>query len=279
MRKSALLALYLLLVIGMVAAALPAVAGAAAPGPGGQAYQAEAALPPSISGVVAPTAGPSGTIFNATVTGFSANEQVGVWWNAPDGTIIRSVNEETRSVDGNGRLIGATWSTTGDMPGIWSLVVHGITSGHTAVVYYEISSANTNVPAASDIPAPVNATIGPNTGVAGTLFKTSFSGFKPGEPVGYWFNSPEGVALEAVNQGVNWVNDDGVLDNVTGSSGMEPGLWSCVVQGIISGHQAIVYFVITPSSGPPAFIPDPIFPEPMAAHHTAGNGRGHNLQS
>ena len=279
MRKFASLPLCLLLVFGLLAGAIPAsaaAAGTAVPNPNGQVYQA-VSVPASVSGSVSPVGGPSGTIFAATVGGFRANERVGVWWNAPDGTIVRSVNEETRTVDGSGLLRG-TWSTLGDMPGIWSLVVFGVGSGHQAVAYYEITSANVNVPAASDIPAPVNATISPNTGPAGTLFKTTFSGFSPSEPVGYWFSTPEGVAQEAVNQGVNWANDEGKLDNFTGSSGMEPGLWSCVVQGIFSGHQAIVYFVVTPS-GQVTSVPDPTFPQPMPAHFSTGNGRGHQFNT
>lgn len=284
MRKLALLPMCLLLVFGVVAAYLPeaATADTAVTDLNGRAYQAgdsSAALPPSVNGTVEPMGGPSGTTFRATVEGFRPHERVGVWWNAPDGTIIRSVNEQTREVDGSGRLAGARWSSEGDMPGIWSLVVHSADSGRQAVVYYEITSANATIPGPEGIPAPVSATISPNTGPAGTLFKTTFSGFSAGEPVGYWFNTPGGKAQEAVKRGVNWVNDDGVLDNYTGSSGMEPGLWSCVVQGVWSGHQAIVYFVITPSGETVAPIADPTFPTPVAPHVTGGNGRGHFLQT
>lgn len=285
MRKFALLPLCLLLVFAVVAGSLPAVAaaaGTAVPDPNSRVYQAGdsfADVPPSINGSVDPMIGPPGTTFRATVGGFQPGERVGVWWNAPDGTIIRSVNEETRPVDGKGQLAGATWSSAGDMPGIWSLVVHGIGSGHEAVVYYEVTGATAGTPAFDGIPDPVSATISPSIGPASTLFKTTFSGFSPNEPVGYWFNTPEGVAQEAVNRGVNWVNDDGVLDNFTGSSGMEPGLWSCVVQGIQSGHQAIVYFVITPAGEVVAPVSDPTFPTPKPPHFSTGNGRGHSLET
>lgn len=282
MRKITLLRLCLLVAIIVVAGALPAAAAAAAttaPNPDVQAYQAAglvAQVPTSVSGSVSPASAPSGTTFAATVTGFKANEQVGVWWNAPDGTIIRSVNEQTRSVNGSGQLVNAKWSSLGDMPGIWSFVVSGVSSHHQAVVYYEVTPTTATIPTFSSVPDPVSATISPNTGPAGTLFKTTFSGFKSGEQVGFWYNTPEGVAQEAVNQGVNWVNGSGVLDNFTGSSGMEPGLWSCVVQGLQSGHQAIVYFMIT-STGQ-ATIANPAFPEPQPAHTPADNGRGHVLQ-
>jgi hypothetical protein len=280
MRRIASLSLSLLLVFSVLAGALPASAaasGTAVPDRSGQVYQTGADVPASVSGSVSPMSGPSGTTFTASVSGFWGHEPVGVWWNAPDGTIVRASDEDTRFVDWNGKLTGATWSTIGDMPGIWSMVVHGLGSGHDAVLYYEITSANEDVPAAADIPAPVSATISANAGPAGTLFKTTFSGFSPSEPVGYWFNTPEGVAQEAVNQGVNWASDKGVLDNFTGSSGMEPGLWSCVVQGIKSGHQAIVYFVISPSGT--ATISDPTFPTQNGPHFSSGNGRGHQLNT
>jgi hypothetical protein len=286
MRKLAALPLYLLLVFGVVAGALPASAAAVSasvPDLNSRVYEAAdsfAELPASVNGVVAPMGGPAGTTFQATVEGFNPNEQVGVWWNAPDGTIIRSINEETRQVNLNGMLWSA-WSTDGDMPGVWSLVVSGLSGHHTAVVYYEITSPAAATPAPSGIPAPVSAVLSPNTVPAGTVFKTTYSGFSADEPVGYWFNTPENQAVWAVNLGVNWVNDDGTLDNYTGTSGMEPGLWSCVVQGLKSGHVAIVYFVVTsPGEGAAAALnPTPAFPIPVPAGESGNNGRGHGLQT
>ncbi len=98
--------------------------------------------------------------------------------------------------------------------------------------------------ACADVPDPVNGRIRPGKCfVAGTEASIDVFGFQPNEQVGLWINTPDGSifgTIETLSIGPTGAANDLPLD----TTGMEPGIWSLVVEGTSSGHKAIVYFLI-----------------------------------
>lgn len=94
-------------------------------------------VPDSINGSISPKEGRAGTVFDVSIWGFQPNEQVGFWFNTPDGAVYGTV--QTLSIGPTGRQDHFPMTSKGMPPGIWSLVFHGVSSGHEAVLYFKIT--------------------------------------------------------------------------------------------------------------------------------------------
>jgi hypothetical protein len=111
------------------------ITGAGTPAPVDNSF---ADVPDARSASIAPKGGPAGTVFDISIWGFTPNEQVGYWINTPDGAIYGTV--ETASIGPGGRIDHMGFETTRSIPpGIYSMVFHGVTSGHESVVFFKIT--------------------------------------------------------------------------------------------------------------------------------------------
>lgn len=131
-------------------------------------------VPASVNGSVSPKYGPPGTNFIISVSGFKPNEQVGFWINSADGAIGGTT--DTMSIGPSGQLMnlplptGAEWA-----PGMYSVVFHGVESGHESVVYFKLISRD-------ELPAPTPSSALPH---GWTLFDDSANGYRIGVPAGW----------------------------------------------------------------------------------------------
>ncbi|MCL5257604.1 MAG: hypothetical protein M1319_07400 [Chloroflexi bacterium] len=110
-------------------------AGKPAPQPPADPF---ADVPAAVDGSITPLGGPAGTTFSLSFWGFTPNEQVGFWINAPTGEIVGTV--ETASIGPTGRVDGFPLRTYAPMPpGIYSVVFQGVSSGHQSILYFKIT--------------------------------------------------------------------------------------------------------------------------------------------
>jgi len=101
-------------------------------------------------------------------------------------------------------------------------------------------------PGCEDVPADVSGSITPKCGPAGTAFAMSVWGFTPNEQIGFWLTDPYGNVVgtaETYNIGPTGAID---FPATATDPNMDPGLYYWVFEGTSSGHQAILYFKITP---------------------------------
>ena len=71
------------------------------------------------------------------VFGFKANERVGFWLNAPDGSIV-GVTEQI-NIKHNGGFFFQTGTIPSDLPsGVYSFVFQGIETHHQSVIYFKV---------------------------------------------------------------------------------------------------------------------------------------------
>lgn len=101
----------------------------------------------------------------------------------------------------------------------------------------------------SGIPAGKNATVTPNCGPGGTIFRSTAHGFQPGESVGIYVTDP----TQAVN-GAPFQEDADGSGSVAGVSlpsnrQFPAGIWAITFEGTVSHAKAVGYFKIT---APPA---------------------------
>jgi hypothetical protein len=70
------------------------------------------------------------------IFGFEADEHVGFWITAPDDSVVGTT--ATLSIGEHGEVNGIPIDTSELPPGLWSLVFEGTSSGHRAIVYFQI---------------------------------------------------------------------------------------------------------------------------------------------
>ena len=184
----------------------------------------------------------AGTRIAVDVFGFRANEQVGFWFNTPEGQIFGTV--QTYNVGPTGAVNDLPLPTDGFTPGIWSFVMEGTSSGNKAIAYFRIlGDAPAPLPPVSgDVPAPVSATISPSQGPAGTVFEAQGFGFKPGENIGVYVTEPSQSVFGAPFQVK--ADGSGLSEFVTLSTdGSFPkGVYAFTFEGVSSKHRAVAYF-------------------------------------
>ncbi|NWJ46085.1 MAG: hypothetical protein HXX08_09425 [Chloroflexi bacterium] len=79
-----------------------------------------------------------GTVLYFSIYGFAPNEDLGFWITAPNGRMLGTAKTVKGWVNssGNGNNISLDTSILNDqLPGVWSIVFHGITSNHESVIY------------------------------------------------------------------------------------------------------------------------------------------------
>lgn len=205
-----------------------------------------------------------GTPITLDFFGFQPNEEVGFWLNAPDGSVVGTV--ETLELDSSGSLLGVPIETAELDLGIWFFVMQGTESGHQSIAYFKVLPAGSQgggqsgpAPAefCADAPAPVNANILPaNCVYLGTGLTIEIFGFQPGEPVGFWFTAPDGSV--AGTDEPPRINDTGAASLPLNTAGLIPGLWSLTFQGTQSNHTSVIYFkLIDPATAIPVNPNDP----------------------
>jgi hypothetical protein len=184
----------------------------------------------------------AGTRIAIDVFGFQPNEQVGFWFNTPEGDIFGTI--QTYNVGPTGAVNDLPLDTADMTPGIWSFVMEGTKSGNKAIAYFRIlgDAPQAPPPATGDVPAPVNARVSPSQGPAGTVFEFQGFGFKGGENIGVYITAPDQSVFGAPFQ----VRADsaGNSEFVTFSTepGFPQGLYAITFEGVSSKHKAIAYF-------------------------------------
>lgn len=127
------------------------------------------------------------------------------------------------------------------------------------------------------LPASKNAQVVPQAGLPGTIFYLGANGFRPGEQVGLWVNSPDGSIYGAQFQ-VTADARGSITDaqiSFRSSPDLPLGVWSFVGQGVDSGNQAVGYFLLIGDAigRLPAPEPEPSQPPDIDARVEPGAGR------
>jgi len=127
------------------------------------------------------------------------------------------------------------------------------------------------------LPPSKNAQVVPQAGQPGDIFVFNGVGFKPGEKVGVWANSPDGAIYGAPFQAT--ADARGTLANAQLNFRTDEstplGVWSFVAQGISSGNQAVGYFLLIGGAlgRLPAAAPQPGVPANVDARVEPNAGR------
>jgi hypothetical protein len=186
----------------------------------------------------------AGTNIAIDVFGFAPNEQVGFWFNTPEGLIFGTI--QTYNVGPTGAVNDLPLPTDDFTPGIWSFVMEGTRSGHKAIAYFKITGGapQATPPVSGDVPAPVSASVTPAQGPGGTEFEAQGFGFQPGENIGVYVTAPDQSVYGAPFQ----VKADGAGNSeyvyFTSDPSMPKGVWAMTFEGVSSKHRAIAYFRI-----------------------------------
>jgi len=96
------------------------------------------------------------------------------------------------------------------------------------------------------LPPSKSARVLPQAGQPGEVFFLEAFGFRAGEQVGIWVNSPDGAIIgarfqvQADSRGT--INDAGISFGTGEDSPL--GIWSFVAQGVTSGKQSVGYFLL-----------------------------------
>lgn len=196
------------------------------------------------AGSASPPAGPAGTRFHFTFSGFEPGERVDAWVTAPNSRSYPRYPSITADPAGM-----AIWSY--DIPpdavtGVWTAAAVGVNSDATDSATFIVTSATATTPEQSVEPAQA---------AAGTTFRFRVAGFAAGERVGAWLIQPDGKSRELSDK-VFWAFADasGVLEWVWESpADAPPGAWQAVAEGISSRYQAVIGFTVLPGGvAPPA---------------------------
>lgn len=180
------------------------------------------------------------------ITGFKANENVGFWFNLPDGTPFGGSDQkinigETGSLQDVPFPLSIFPPTEGQNI---SIVFHGTESGHEAVIYFRITG-KLELPVGAILPPSQSATVLPAIAQRGTMVYIFGEGFAAHEQVGYYVTTPDGLVVGATGHAE--ASDDGkatAFDYIPVN--LDPGLYSFTLEGVSSHHKAIGYIYIVP---------------------------------
>lgn len=216
--------------------------------------------PPDDGGPVAqvePAAGPPGTVFTFTATGFDfeGNERIQYWATDPAGATF---SDNQGIFADNNKQVVLSWASPADaLTGRWKMRIQGADSLVVVEVYFDITGDYN--------PPPQPRKVSPTSGPPGTTFSFVEDGFRPREQVGWWATSPTG---EVYQGGVDVLADDiGRLQwQWTAPGTALPGMWMMIAQGKASAEPRIIQFEITPPTSPPPGLP-PAPTEPPRPPH------------
>lgn len=210
----------------------------------------QAAQAQEVSGSVDPPAGRPGTTFTFSAEGFRTDEEVGVWINAPDGSVLRIIKangDELVLIAGTrGRIEWAVTMSQDAQPGFYGMVARGTRTGRELIIPFQIDPA-------APPPAPETPEgdwgVDPASGPPGTTFFFFAEGFENSEQVGVWINAPDGSILRVVRPDGRELafeaDDDGRAEwSVTLGQNAQPGFYTMVIQGVDSGFQREIPFQV-----------------------------------
>jgi hypothetical protein len=194
---------------------------------------------------VFPAAGPPGTRFGFVAAGFRSGERVGVWLNAPDGRVLSVDTENLRRATRDGRTNWFWTAPENVRPGAYQMVARGLTTGVQHVIPFEVAAVVTPPPDENVVPA---------VGVPGGLFTFYAAGFRQGEVLRFWLNTPASRAVAVPPSDIQRPRfSGGRLDfGWVAPNDAALGAYSMVVRGLESGAEQAIRFEIGPVASPPA---------------------------
>ncbi|MDQ6694310.1 MAG: hypothetical protein M3014_07790 [Chloroflexota bacterium] len=204
-----------------------------------------------------------GTALTVSSSLYSADEDVSMWINVPDGTAISQAalgQTDTQILDtvipldtvGSATDDGAfsyTLDTTGLSAGNYSLVAYGRSSGHEEVRSFTITPSP---------PLQLKAD-GPTTVAAGTILTVNGTQYGADENLGLWINVPDGTVIYQATLGqtdsyvdgsvipldaMGVVDDNGSFTYKLDTSGLPNGSYSLVAHGLATGLDEVLLFTI-----------------------------------
>jgi hypothetical protein len=205
------------------------------------------ATPPDVDGTITPKCGTTDTEYKVDVWGFQPNEKAGCWVNDPNGVPIAGT-WRTYRVRSDGTDTWYIWPDDDWDPGLYSVVVEGVTSGHQSITWFTILGETTPPASCADVLPDVNGSITPKCGGWSTRFCMDAWGFSPNEQVGFWLDSQYGIiggTYRTYSIGPTGTLDDFCFEPKEDWIGIDrPGLYWWVFEGTSSGNQAIMYWVL-----------------------------------
>jgi hypothetical protein len=225
---------------------------------------------------VAPAVGGPSMRFSFTASGFKGDlddddddksndaEKVSFWINTPDGQTIRATDDDDAASYTRASRAGTVtwaWQAPADaLPGAYTLVAHGITSGHDVVIPFAIDGS------ARGTLITAERTVTPSAGAAGSSFSFALYGFKGdvddgeddqtnnAEEVSFWINLPNGQVIPAVRAGVDADDDNASVVRASRAGKVELtwqapanaplGTYTLVAHGNESDREQVVAFEI-----------------------------------
>lgn len=199
---------------------------------------------------VAPASGGPGTVFAVQGEGFQPGEGVALWVTAPNAQ-VRPI-EQRPGADNAGSITAANvrFSTAGFANGRWAITAQGVTSGRTAVGYFNITGPvgdpnrlgtilqTTLVPEGRGSVAPLAA-------VPGSGFVFTASGYDPTEEVGVWLTRPNNGGLEPVDERTITRDGKGNIRVVIQPQNRTEGIWQVTGQGKNTRRAVTAKFKLT----------------------------------
>lgn len=207
-----------------------------------------------------PSAGPPGTTFHFSATGFHfwRNELIQYWATDPEGKTFS--DNQGVFVDYNRRVIFDWTSPVDALPGAWRMHIQGPQSGLVVDIDFEITGPQN--------PAPPPRNVSPSSGPPGTTFTFVEDGFQRSEKIGWWATAPDGTIFQG---GIDdKANEAGHFEwQWTAPANAMSGLWRMIAQGKNSASPRIISFEITSSTTPPPAPTEPPRP-PYQVTPTSG---------
>lgn len=227
-------------------AAAPPPPPSQAPGdPGRLGLLIHSDLRVSGAGAITPLAGPPGSGFVFTASGFDASEKVGVWLTRPAGGGVEPINESL--LQRNGGNVRVVFRVDRDQQGIWTITAQGSATGRAVTAPFKITRDYVAPPGTPRPATSRNASVTPSEGGQRATFRLTATGFRANETLEFWITSPDGLYV---------LNTPVQADN-RGRIGVSPalgvqfgprnptGIYGYHYRGTASGVRADIYFTYT----------------------------------
>ena len=182
---------------------------------------------------VSPRGGGPSQRFAFFATGFRADERVGYWATAPDGSVPDTTSRQV-TANHDGRADWTWRAPSNAMAGVWTIAAKGVKSGRLRTLRVEIITSGGSQPAATAQPnTPADGqgqNVAPRGGSPNTRFAFFATGFRSGERVGLWATAPDGSVRSIDHQAI--ANKDGRADwSWRAPSDAQAGVWVIAAQG------------------------------------------------
>jgi hypothetical protein len=194
--------------------------------------------PPPGANVV-PAAGVPGTLFTFFAAGFTPNEPLTFWVNTPAGRAVAVPNGDIQRPRFSGGRLDFGWIAPNDtQPGVYQMVVRGLTSGVEQAIRFQIGADAQPPPLRGDT---AQSNVQPGVSRPGALFVFYATGYTKGERVSFWVNGPDSAARPVTPERVRI--EDGRLDFSWQSPESFPrGRYEMVALGDTSKTQRVIPF-------------------------------------